>query len=57
MALFENLTARLSRTVESGNPTVVNDGKPGVTSTSTKTVAASTPEIVADRTRASTRRV
>src|SRR3989441_8219778 len=46
--------SRLSRTAESGSPTVVNAGRPGVTSTSTRTRAASTPTRAADRTRAST---
>ena len=45
--------SRLSRTVESGRPTVVKDGRPGATSTSTKTSAASMPKTVAERTRAS----
>ena len=49
--------SRLSRTVESGSPTVVKEGRPAVTSTSTKMVAASIPERVAERTRASTRLV
>ena len=46
--------SRLSRTVESGKPAVLKEGRPEVTSTSTKTVAASTPLSVAERTRAST---
>ena len=45
--------SRLSRTVESGRPTVVNEGNPDVTSTSTKTVAASIPCSDAERTLAS----
>ena len=49
--------SRLSRTAESGRPTVVNAGKPGATSTSTRTSAASTPTSAAERTRASTKRL
>src|SRR5262245_48040953 len=45
--------SRLSRTAESGSPTVVNDGRPLVTSTSTETVATSTPCSAAERTFAS----
>ena len=35
--------SRLSRTVASGRPTVLNEGSPEVTSTSMKMVAASIP--------------
>jgi hypothetical protein len=47
--------SRLSRTAESGSPTVVKAGRPGATSTSTRTSAASTPTRAADKIRASTR--
>src|SRR5262245_20324147 len=46
--------SRLSRTAESGRPTVVNAGKPLVTSTSTRTSTASIPTSAAESTRAST---
>jgi hypothetical protein len=46
--------SRLSRTAESGSPTVMNAGNPAVTSTSTRTRAASTPRSAAERTWAST---
>jgi hypothetical protein len=39
---------------QSGRHAVLKEGRPEVTSTSTKTVAASTPLSVAERTRAST---
>src|SRR5262252_11230343 len=48
--------SRLSRTAESGSPTVVNAGSPAVTSTSTRTSTPSTPSSAADSMRASTRR-
>ena len=47
------MRSRLSRTVESGRPTVVKHGSPEATSTSTDTVAASMPWSVAERTLAS----
>src|SRR5439155_453814 len=46
--------SRLSRTAESGSPTVVKAGSPAVTSTSTRTSAASTPTRAAESTRAIT---
>src|SRR5262249_57607964 len=49
--------AGLSGAAESGRPTVVKEGRPGATSTSTKTSSASTPRTVAERTHASMRRV
>src|SRR5438132_14264527 len=39
---------RLSRTAESGRPTVMKAGRPAVTSTSTRTSAASTPTSAAE---------
>ena len=46
--------SRLSRTAESGRPTVVKAGRPAVMSTSTRTSAASTPTSAAESTRAIT---
>src|SRR5215470_4703688 len=48
--------SRLSRTAESGSPTVVNAGSPLDTSTPTRTSTPSTPSSAADSMRASTRR-
>ncbi len=53
LRMAARIRSRLSRTVESGSPTVAKQGSPGVTSTSTETAAASTPHSVAERTRAS----
>ena len=47
--------SRLSRTLASGRPTIVNDGMPNDTSTSTWTGQASTPNTAAVRRHASTR--
>src|SRR5262249_50040159 len=44
--------SRLSRTAESGNPTVAYCGSPAATSTSTRTSTASTPRRAAESTRA-----
>src|SRR5437870_1096841 len=46
--------SRLSRTLASGRPTIVNAGKPNATSTSTWTGQASTPKTAAVRSLAST---
>src|SRR5688572_30398694 len=46
--------SRLSRTLVSGRPTIVNDGRPNDTSTSTLTAQASTPNSAAVRKHAST---
>ena len=46
--------SRLSRTVASGNPTIVTPGRPPATSTSTETGIASTPKTAAALNRAST---
>jgi hypothetical protein len=48
--------SRLSRTVRSGNPTIVMPGRPGDTSTSTDTGTASMPHTAAARSLASTGR-
>lgn len=45
--------SRLSRTVRSGSPTMVNPGSPSETSTSTETATASTPTMAAAVSRAS----
>ena len=46
--------SRLSRTLGSGRPTIVNEGRPNVTSTSTWTGKASMPKTAALRRQAST---
>ena len=48
--------SRLSRTLASGRPTILNVGRPNDTSTSTWTAQASMPKTAAVRTHASTLR-
>ena len=53
LRMAARIRSRLSRTVESGSPTVEKLGRPLVTSTSTQTLRAWMPWIPAERMRAS----